>query len=76
MIAQGLTELRWDGVPTLAQALDQLKAQLERTPPPRVRVIGWRNEFQFAEGRMPTLDEINKAAPDSCWPCASSRRSC
>lgn len=59
-------ELRWDGVPTLAQALDQLKAQAERTPPPQwVRVIGGWNEFQFAEGRMPTLDEINKAAPDT-----------
>ncbi len=59
-------ELRWDGVPTLAQALDQLKAQAERTPPPQwVRVIGGWNEFQFAEGRMPTLDEINRAAPDT-----------
>ena len=36
------------------------------TPPPQwVRVIGGWNEFQFAEGRMPTLDEINKAAPDT-----------
>jgi hypothetical protein len=59
-------ELRWDGTPTLAQALDQLRAQAERTPPPQwVRVIGGWNEFQFAEGRMPTLDEINKAAPDT-----------
>lgn len=59
-------ELRWDGVPTLSQALAQLKAQAERTPPPQwVRVIGGWNEFQFAEGRMPTLEEINKAAPDT-----------
>lgn len=59
-------ELRWDGVPSVSQALAQLKAQADRTPPPQwVRVIGGWNEFQFAEGRMPTLDEINKAAPDT-----------
>jgi predicted amidohydrolase YtcJ len=57
-------ELRWDGAPSVAQALEQLRAQAQRTPPPQwVRVIGGWNEFQFAEGRMPTLDEINKAAP-------------
>jgi hypothetical protein len=59
-------ELRWDGVPTLSQAMDQLKAQAELTPPPQwVRVIGGWNEFQFAEGRLPSLDEINQAAPDT-----------
>ncbi|WP_425617340.1 amidohydrolase [Anatilimnocola sp. NA78] len=57
-------ELRWDGVPTLGVALEQLKQQAERTPPPQwVRVIGGWNEFQFAEGRMPTLAELNEAAP-------------
>ena len=59
-------ELRWDGVPSLADALRMLKEQADRTPPPHwVRVIGGWNEFQFAEGRMPTLDELNKAAPDT-----------
>src|SRR3954471_21903033 len=59
-------ELRWDGVPTIAQALDQLRQQAGNNPPPQwVRVIGGWNEFQFAEGRMPTLDEINQAAPDT-----------
>lgn len=59
-------ELRWDGVPTIAQALRQLKEQAQRTPPPQwVRVIGGWNEFQFAEGRMPTFKEINDAAPDT-----------
>lgn len=59
-------ELRWDGVPSVSQALAQLKSQAERTPPPQwVRVIGGWNEFQFAEGRMPTLEEINRAAPDT-----------
>ncbi len=59
-------ELRWDGVASVSQALQQLKQQADNTPPPQwVRVIGGWNEFQFVEGRMPTLDEINKAAPDT-----------
>ncbi|MGO8879520.1 MAG: amidohydrolase [Desulfomonilaceae bacterium] len=59
-------ELRWDGVPSLADALHMLKDQASRTPPPQwVRVIGGWTEFQFAERRMPTLDEINRVAPDT-----------
>jgi hypothetical protein len=59
-------ELRWDGVPSLADALHMLKEQARRTPPPHwVRVIGGWSEFQFAEGRMPTLVEINAAAPET-----------
>src|SRR5262245_11558248 len=57
-------ELRWDGLPSVSQALAQLREQANNTPPPQwVRVIGGWNEFQFKEGRMPTLDEINGAAP-------------
>src|SRR5882724_3075960 len=59
-------ELRWDGVPSLGDALRMLKEQAQRTPPPQwVRVVGGWTEFQFAERRMPTLDEINDAAPDT-----------
>ena len=59
-------ELRWDGVPSLADALRMLKEQAARTPPPQwVRVVGGWTEFQFAEGRMPTLAEINAVAPDT-----------
>jgi predicted amidohydrolase YtcJ len=59
-------ELRWDGVPSLADALRMLKEQAARTPPPQwVRVIGGWTEFQFDERRMPTLEEINAAAPDT-----------
>ena len=59
-------ELRWDGVPSLADALRMLRDQAARTPAPQwVRVIGGWTEFQFVERRMPTLDEINKAAPDT-----------
>src|SRR5947207_5745984 len=59
-------ELRWDGVPSLADGLRMLKEQAQRTPPGQwVRVVGGWSEFQFAERRMPTLDEINAAAPDT-----------
>jgi predicted amidohydrolase YtcJ len=59
-------ELRWDGVASLADALRLLKEQAARTPAPQwVRVVGGWTEFQFAERRMPTLDEINAAAPDT-----------
>jgi predicted amidohydrolase YtcJ len=59
-------ELRWEGVPTLAEAMTMLKRQVERTPHPQwVRVVGGWYEFQFAEKRMPTLDEINAVAPDT-----------
>ncbi len=59
-------ELRWDGVPTLADAMAMLRAQALRTPPPQwVRVVGGFCEFQFAERRLPTLAELNEAAPDT-----------
>jgi predicted amidohydrolase YtcJ len=59
-------ELRWDGVPSLADALGMLRERALRTPPPQwVRVVGGWSEFQFAERRMPTLDELNAAAPDT-----------
>jgi len=59
-------ELRWDGVPSLADGLRMLTEQAQRTPPGQwVRVVGGWSEFQFAERRMPTLDEINAAAPDT-----------
>ena len=53
-------------MPSLAEALRILREQAARTPAPQwVRVIGGWTEFQFAERRMPTLDEINTAAPDT-----------
>src|SRR5262245_21907535 len=59
-------ELRWDGVPSLADALRMLKDQAQRTPAPQwVRVVGGWSEFQFKERRLPTFDEINQAAPDT-----------
>lgn len=59
-------ELRWDGIPSLADALRMLKQQVDRTPSPQwVRVVGGWSEFQFAERRMPTLAEINAISPDT-----------
>ena len=59
-------ELRWDGVRSLADALHMLREQARRTPPPQwVRVVGGWSEFQFVERRMPTLEEINAAAPET-----------
>src|SRR5713226_3030129 len=59
-------ELRWDGVPSLADGLRMLREQAQRTPPGQwIRVVGGWTEFQFAERRMPTLEEINAAAPDT-----------
>jgi hypothetical protein len=59
-------ELRWDGVPSLADGLRMLKEQAQRTPLGQwVRVIGGWSEFQFAERRMPTLEEINAVSPDT-----------
>lgn len=59
-------ELRWDGVPSLSDALYMLKEQAARTPAPQwVRVVGGWTEFQFKERRMPTLDEINAVSKDT-----------
>jgi hypothetical protein len=59
-------ELRWEGVPSVSLALQMLREQAARTPAPQwVRVVGGWSEFQFAERRMPTLDEINAAAPET-----------
>ncbi|MFF8831153.1 amidohydrolase [Streptomyces sp. NPDC015131] len=59
-------ELRWDGVPSLRQALAMLREQAGRTPTGQwVRVVGGWTPEQFAERRMPTVAELNEAAPDT-----------
>lgn len=59
-------ELRWDGLTSLADAMAMLRRQIEITPPPQwVRVVGGFSEQQFDEKRLPTLEEINTAAPDT-----------
>ncbi|RKE86044.1 amidohydrolase [Rhizobium sp. AG855] len=59
-------ELRWDGIRSLADAMDMLRRQVAVTPAPQwVRVIGGFTEHQFVEKRLPTIDEINAIAPDT-----------
>jgi predicted amidohydrolase YtcJ len=59
-------ELRWDGVRSLSDAMTMLRRQAQVTPPGQwLRVVGGFTEHQFAEKRLPTLDELNAAAPDT-----------
>jgi predicted amidohydrolase YtcJ len=59
-------ELRWDGVRSLADAMWMLKRQIAVTPAPQwVRVVGGFSEHQFAEKRLPTIEEINAIAPET-----------
>ncbi|MCK6461979.1 MAG: amidohydrolase [Planctomycetes bacterium] len=58
-------ELRWDGVESLERGLAMIAEQAKRTPKGQwVRVIGAWSPFQFRERRMPTVAELNRAAPD------------
>ena len=70
-IRGGLTytnEVRWDGVPSLAEGMRRVREQARRTPAPHwVQVIGGWTWAQFAEKRFPTLEEINAATGDT--PC-------
>ncbi|AZS79532.1 amidohydrolase [Achromobacter spanius] len=59
-------ELRWDGVRSLADAMAMLRRQVAITPAPQwVRVVGGFTEHQFAEKRLPTIEELNAVAPDT-----------
>ncbi|TCV93425.1 hypothetical protein EC912_105286 [Luteibacter rhizovicinus] len=59
-------ELRWDGVRSLADAMAMLRQQVAITPAPQwVRVVGGFTEHQFVEKRLPTIEELNAAAPDT-----------
>ncbi|MGW0186306.1 amidohydrolase [Streptomyces sp. NPDC003362] len=59
-------ELRWDGVRSLRQGLAMLREQAARTPKGQwVRVVGGWSAEQFAERRLPTVSELNAAAPDT-----------
>ena len=59
-------ELRWDGVDSLERGLTMIREQAQRTPSGQwVRVIGGWSPYQFKEKRMPTVAELNEAAPDT-----------
>lgn len=59
-------ELRWDGVGSLKRGLAMIREQAKRTPKGQwVRVIGGWSPYQFKERRLPTVGELNEAAPDT-----------
>ena len=59
-------ELRWDGVGSLHRGLQMIREQAVRTPKGQwVRVLGGWSPYQFREKRMPTVAELNDAAPDT-----------
>ncbi|MBL1097400.1 amidohydrolase [Streptomyces coffeae] len=69
LVRQGLSytqELSLAGVRSVSEALRLIAFQAARTPAPQwVRVVGGFSRFQFAERRLPTLDELNAAVPDT-----------
>jgi hypothetical protein len=59
-------ETRWEGVTSLPEALDLIKQQAKRVPKGQwVRVNGGWSPHQFKEKRLPTIAELNAAAPDT-----------
>jgi len=67
-IREGLVyglELRWDWVDSVEEALAMLAEEVKHTPEGQwIRVVGGYSWEQFREKRMPTLEEINKVAPN------------
>src|SRR5690606_15778024 len=57
-------ELRWDGVRSLADALDMLRRQVAITPAPQWgRVVEGFTEHHFVGTRLPALDDMLVLAP-------------
>lgn len=60
------TELRWDGLDSLERGLDMIREQAKRTPKGQwVAVIGGWSPYQFRERRLPTVAELDEAAPQT-----------
>ena len=70
-------ELRWDGLRSLGDALDMLKAQVDRTPAPQwVRVVGGFTAAQFNESacrRCRSLTTSRRIRRCSCCTCTTAR---
>ena len=59
-------ETRWDGVKSLEHGLSLIRQNARVTPEGHwVRVIGGWSPYQFKEKRMPTPEELTKAAPNT-----------
>lgn len=67
LVSYGATfnrETRWEGITSLAEALGVISAEAARTPDGEwVRVLGGWSPYQFAERRMPTVQELTQASP-------------
>lgn len=58
-------ELRWYEVPSLELALDEIRAEVARTPAGTwIRSVGGWHHGQFHEGRGPTREELTQIAPE------------
>ncbi|MGH7133362.1 MAG: amidohydrolase, partial [Phycisphaerales bacterium] len=56
----------WDGVDSLERGLSMIREQAKRTPKGQwVSVVGGWSPYQFKERRLPTVQELNEAAPDT-----------
>lgn len=59
-------ETRWEGLSSLKEGIDMVKKQAKITPEGQwVRVVGGWSPFQFIEKRMPTPEELTRAAPNT-----------
>ncbi|MFD0631982.1 amidohydrolase [Catenulispora yoronensis] len=58
-------QVRWDGVPSLADGLRLLRRRAAQAAPGQwVQVIGGWSEAQFAEHRLPTLAELDSVSAE------------
>lgn len=58
-------ELHWEFVKSLAEGLKMIRDTAAKTPPGTwIRVAGGWHESQLAEKRMPTVAELDQAAPN------------
>lgn len=67
MFFLGAVDARAPGVPTVAQALKNVEARTKVTPPGRwIAVVGASaSQTKFAEKRLPSRAELDRAAPDN-----------
>lgn len=60
------SELRWDGLRSLARGLEMISSAARIVPQGEwVRVVGGWSPYQFAERRMPSPAELTHAAPQT-----------
>ena len=59
-------EVRWGTVTSLAEGLDLIADRARSLPPSEwITVIGGWHPFQFVENRHPTIEDLDRVAPDN-----------